>query len=81
MQIMSKLGTVPAQLSSMTWQNLARLYVLWKEVLGVKPIIEDVYASFTLTTAPNKSSLFYLKTYTGQPHVVLQLNLNTDNKA
>ncbi|KAJ4703137.1 hypothetical protein OWV82_023079 [Melia azedarach] len=71
-QILSGLGVAPAQLSSMAWRNLAGLYILWKEVLGVEPTIEDVHATFTLTTAPKKPGLYYLRTYTGQPHLVPQ---------
>ncbi|KAJ4715062.1 Myristoylated alanine-rich C-kinase [Melia azedarach] len=80
-QILSGLGVAPTQLSSMAWRNLARLYILWKEVLGVEPTIEDVHATFTLTTAPKKLGLYYLKTYTGQPHLVPQVNPNTADKA
>ncbi|KAJ4703600.1 hypothetical protein OWV82_023479 [Melia azedarach] len=80
-QILSGLGVAPAQLSSMAWRNLAGLYILWKEVLGVEPTIEDVHATFTLTTAPKKPGLYYLRTYTGQPHLVPQVNPNTADKA
>ncbi|KAJ4704673.1 hypothetical protein OWV82_021553 [Melia azedarach] len=80
-QILSGLGVAPAQLSSMAWRNLAGLYILWKEVLGVEPMIEDVHATFTLTTAPKKPGFYYLRTYTGQPHLVLQVNPNTADKA
>ncbi|KAJ4718989.1 hypothetical protein OWV82_010612 [Melia azedarach] len=51
------------------------------EVLGVEPTIEDVHATFTLTTAPKKPGLYYLRTYTGQPHLVPQVNPNTADKA
>ncbi|KAJ4719114.1 Glyceraldehyde-3-phosphate dehydrogenase, testis-specific like [Melia azedarach] len=68
-QILSRLGVAPAQLSSMAWQNLAGLNILWKEVLGVEPTIEDVHATFTLTTAPKKPGLYYLRMYTGQTHL------------
>ncbi|KAJ4716934.1 hypothetical protein OWV82_011882 [Melia azedarach] len=68
-------------LSSMAWRNLAGLYILWKEVLGIEPTIEDVHATFTLTTAPKKPGLYYLRTYTGQPHLVPQVNPNTIDKA
>ncbi|KAJ4723123.1 hypothetical protein OWV82_006533 [Melia azedarach] len=61
-QILSGLGVAPAQLSSMAWQNHAGLYILWKEVLGVEPTIEDVHAIFALTTAPKKPGLYYLRT-------------------
>ncbi|KAJ4719016.1 hypothetical protein OWV82_010637 [Melia azedarach] len=80
-QILSGLGVAPAQLSSMAWRNLTGLYILWKEVLGVEPTIEDVHATFTLTTAPKKPGLYYLRTYTGQPHLVPQVNPNTADKA
>lgn len=80
-QILSGLGVAPAQLSSMAWWNLAGLYILWKEVLGVDPTIEDVHATFALTTAPKKSGLYYLRTYTGQSHIVPQVNPNTADKA
>ncbi|KAJ4724966.1 hypothetical protein OWV82_003897 [Melia azedarach] len=80
-QILSGLGVAPAQLSSMAWRNLAGLYILWKEVLGVEPTIEDVHATFTLTTAPKKPGLYYLRTYTGQPYLVPQVNPNTADKA
>ncbi|KAJ4703225.1 hypothetical protein OWV82_023155 [Melia azedarach] len=70
-----------SELSSMAWRNLAGLYILWKEVLGVEPTIEDVHATFTLTTAPKKPGLYYLRTYTGQPHLVPQVNPNTADKA
>ncbi|KAJ4713034.1 hypothetical protein OWV82_015183 [Melia azedarach] len=79
-QILSGLGVAPAQLSFMDWRNLAGLYILWKEVLGVEPTIEDVHATFTLTTAPKKPGLYYLRTYTGQPHLVPQVNPNTADK-
>ncbi|KAJ4728684.1 Retrovirus-related Pol polyprotein from transposon opus [Melia azedarach] len=55
-------GVAPVQLSSMSWWNLAGLYILWKEVLGVEATIEDVYAIFALTTAPKKPELYYLRT-------------------
>ncbi|KAJ4713024.1 Glyceraldehyde-3-phosphate dehydrogenase, testis-specific like [Melia azedarach] len=61
-QILSGLRVGPAQLSSMAWQNLAALYILWKEVLGVEPTIEDVHAIFALTTALKKLGLYYLRT-------------------
>ncbi|KAJ4703220.1 hypothetical protein OWV82_023150 [Melia azedarach] len=80
-QILSVLGVAPAQLSSMAWRNLARLYILWKEVLGVEPTIEDVHATFALTTAPKKPGLYYLRMYIGQPHLVPQVNSNTADKA
>ncbi|KAJ4719043.1 hypothetical protein OWV82_010664 [Melia azedarach] len=80
-QILSGLGVAPAQLSSMAWQNLAGLYILWKEVLDIEPTIEDVHAIFALTTAPKKPELYYLRTYTGQPHLVPQVNPNTTDKA
>ncbi|KAJ4719116.1 Glyceraldehyde-3-phosphate dehydrogenase, testis-specific like [Melia azedarach] len=60
-QILSGLGVAPAQLSSMAWRNLAGLYILWKEVLGVEPTIEDVHATFTLTTAPKKPGALLLE--------------------
>ncbi|KAJ4719045.1 hypothetical protein OWV82_010666 [Melia azedarach] len=75
------LGVAPAQLSSMAWRNLARLYILWMKVLGIEPTIEDVHAIFALTTAPKKPGLYYLRTYTGQPYLVPQVNLNTADKA
>ncbi|KAJ4710332.1 hypothetical protein OWV82_016534 [Melia azedarach] len=54
---------------------------MWKEVLGVEPTIEDVHASFTLTTASNKPGLFYLRKYISQLHVVPQVNPNIVDKA
>ncbi|KAJ4715188.1 Myristoylated alanine-rich C-kinase [Melia azedarach] len=80
-QILSGLGVAPAQLSSMAWRNLAGLYILWKEMLGVEPSIEDVHAIFTLTTALKKPGLYYLKMYTGKPHLVPHVNLNATDKA
>lgn len=47
-------------------------------MLGLELTIEDVHSSFTLTTALNKPSRFYLRIYT---HVVPQLNPNTVDKA
>ncbi|KAJ4710349.1 Collagen alpha-1(VII) chain like [Melia azedarach] len=61
-QILSELGVAPAQLNSMAWRNLAELYILWKEVLGVEPTIEDVHAIFALTKALKKPGLYYLRT-------------------
>ncbi|KAJ4710307.1 Pre-mRNA-processing protein 40C [Melia azedarach] len=51
------------------------------EVLGIEPTIEDVHATFALTTTPKKSGLYYLRTYTGQSHLVPQVNPNTADKA
>ncbi|KAJ4718904.1 hypothetical protein OWV82_010535 [Melia azedarach] len=79
--ILSGLGVAPTQLSSMAWWNLVGLYILWKEVLGVQPIIEDVHAIFALTTVPKKSRLYYLRMYIGQPHLVPQVNPNIVDKA
>ncbi|KAJ4701002.1 hypothetical protein OWV82_024307 [Melia azedarach] len=57
-------------------KNLTGLYILWKEVLGVEPTIEDVHVIFALTTVPKKPGLYYLRTYTGQPRLISQVNLN-----
>ncbi|KAJ4710241.1 hypothetical protein OWV82_016450 [Melia azedarach] len=52
-----------------------------EEVLGVEPTIEDVHAIFALTTTLKELGHYYLRTYTGQPHLVPQVNPNTADKA